>query len=514
MPAQILISQSFRETRVARLENDELVEFFVERHKESSHVGNIYKGKINRVLPGMQAAFVDIGLERAGFLYAGNVFDKEREAANSAEEDRSLDDPEIEAEELESKTPNRPSYEPRNISELVHEGQSLLVQVVKDPMGTKGARLSGNLSIPGRFLVYLPDSSHLGISRRIESTEERDRLKEIVEKNRPKQGGFIIRTVAEGAREKHIKDDLDYLVRSWGSIKKAADKTKKNGAVFSDLNLATKFIRDRVTDDVEKIIVDNLDLYKSVNKFIQSFLPRFKKRIEVYSKDVPIFEEYGIESEISRALQRKVWLKSGGYIIIDETEALTTIDVNSGRFVGGRNLEDTILQTNLEAVKEIAYQIRLRNLGGIIVVDFIDMNKSVNRERIYSMFADELEKDPVKSNILPLSELGLIEMTRKRTQESLRKKLMAPCSNCDGRGSIKSNETLAAQLIRDCLKEANLDTTKHSLVVYCHPTLAGYFAEEDREAVDYIEQETHRELMIKADPNLHLEDYEIFCKET
>lgn len=514
MSAQILISQSFRETRVARLENDELVEFFVERHQESSHVGNIYKGKVNRVLPGMQAAFVDIGLERAGFLYAGNVFDKEREAANAAAVEPGIEDPEIEGEDLPSKAPVRANYEPRNISELVHEGQSLLVQVVKDPMGTKGARLSGNLSIPGRFLVYLPDSNHLGISRRIESPEERERLKSIVEKSRPKQGGFIIRTVAEGARDKHIKDDLDYLVRSWGSIKKTAEKTKKNEIIFSDLNLATKFIRDRVTDDVEKIIVDNLELYKSVNKFIQNFLPRFKKRIEIYNQDIPIFEAYGIESEISRALQRKVWLKSGGYIIIDETEALTTIDVNSGRFVGSRNLEDTILQTNLEAVKEIAYQIRLRNLGGIIVVDFIDMNKSLNRERIYSLFADELEKDPVKSNVLPLSDLGLIEMTRKRTQESLRKKLMSTCSYCDGRGSVKSNETLAAQLIRDCIKEAKLDTTRQSLVVYCHPTLAGYFAEEDREAVEYIENESDRELIIKADPNLHLEDYEIFCKET
>ncbi len=500
MGAQILISQSFRETRVARIENDELVEYFVERRKDKNLVGNIYKGRVNRVLPGMQAAFVEMGLPKAGFLYAGNVFDGSRESLP--------DDEEIEPAEKNQ------FAEPRKISELVHEGESLLVQVLKEPMGTKGARLTGHLSIPGRFLVYLPNSQHLGISRRIEDESERNRLKGFVSKHRPKQGGFIIRTVAEGAREKHIKDDMDYLVRSWGSIKKAAEKLKKPGVAYSDLDLASKIIRDKVSDDVDRIIVDDLELYKKTTKFVQTYLPRFKKRIEIHDKAKPLFDTYGIETEIARALERKVWLKSGGYIVIDETEALTTIDVNSGRFVGTRHLEDTILQTNLEAVKETAYQIRLRNLGGIIVLDFIDMQKQQNRERVYESLLEELDKDPVKSNVLPISDLGLIEMTRKRTQESLRKKLMSPCVYCNGKGSVKSNETLAAKLIRDCLKEASMENNQgSSMVVYCHPKLAEYFAEEDREAVEYIEKQTHTELVIKADPNLHLEDYEIFCKD-
>jgi ribonuclease G len=511
MPAQILINQSFREIRVARVENNELVEFFVERKKDMGIVGNIYKGRVTRVLPGMQAAFVEIGLSKAGFLYAGNVYDPSKSDLNSEE----LSEESEELSTVENSNIETPQTLVKNISELVHEGESLLVQVIKEPLGTKGARLTGYLSIPGRFLVYLPNSQHLGVSRRIENNEERERLKKIVSKNRPSQGGFIVRTVAEGAGEKHIKDDMDYLLRAWGNIKKAADKQKNPGLIYSDLDLATRIIRDRVSDDVDRIVVDDFELYKRVTKFVQNVLPRFKKRIEIHDKASHIFELFGIETEVNRALERKVWLKSGGYIVIDETEALTTIDVNSGRFVGSRNLEDTILQTNIEAVKEIAYQIRLRNLGGIIVLDFIDMQKSQHRDRIYKLLLEELEKDPVKTNILPISELGLIEMTRKRTQESLRKKLLSPCSYCDGRGSVKSRETLAAQLIRDCIKESRqAGSSSGHLAVYCHPSLANYFSEDDREAVEYLEKATGLHLIIKTDPNLHLEEYEIFVKES
>lgn len=513
MAAQILINQSFREIRVARVENNVLVEFFVERKKDMSLVGNIYKGRVTRVLPGMQAAFVDVGLPKAGFLYAGNVYDPTKEESTSALEDESEET--SAATENEESTNENPQSNFRSISELVHEGESLLVQVIKEPLGTKGARLTGHLSIPGRFLVYLPNSKHLGVSRRIENSEERDRLKKIVTKNRPPQGGFIVRTVAEGVGEKHLRDDMDYLVRSWLNIKKIADKQKGIGVIYSDLDLATRIIRDRVTEDVERIMVDDLELYKRVTKFVQNALPRFKKRIEIHDKASHIFELFGIETEVNRALGRKVWLKSGGYIVIDETEALTTIDVNSGRFVGSRNLEDTILQTNVEAVKEIAYQIRLRNLGGIIVLDFIDMQKSQHRDRIYESLLEELEKDPVKTNILPISELGLIEMTRKRTQESLRKKLLSTCNYCDGRGSMKSRETLAAQLIRDCIKESRqAGISSGNLAVYCHPSLASYFAEDDREAVEYLEKATGLRLIIKTDPNLHAEEYEIFDKES
>jgi ribonuclease G len=526
MAAQILINVNLRETRVARVENDELVEFSVERSRDRSLVGNIYKGRVNRVLPGMQAAFVEITMPKAGFLYAGNVFDpdaKEDEEPAEPAEDADEESPEVEESEEGAASPEAPAARPRfrsqenlkNISELVKEGEALLVQVIKEPMGTKGARLTGYISIPGRFLVYLPNSKHLGVSRRVGNPEERDRLKKIVQKHKPAQGGFIVRTVAEGASEKHIKDDLEYLVRSWGSIKKAADKQKAPGLVQADLDLVAKIIRDRVTDDVERILVDNLETYKRIQKFVQTFLPRFKKRIELHEDSRPLFELYGISTEITRSLGRKVWLKSGGYIVIDETEALTTIDVNSGRFVGGRNLEDTILQTNMEAMKEIAYQIRLRNLGGIIVLDFIDMLKTQHRDRVYTALLEELKKDPVKTNVLPISELGLIEMTRKRTQESLRQKLMTGCSYCDGRGFVKSKETIAYQILRDCLKEARADKAVGSvLAVYCHPTIAAFFTEEEREAMDELEKQTGRRLTVKADPALHLEEYEIFGKES
>jgi ribonuclease G len=512
MSAQILINLSLRETRVARVENNELVEYFVERRKDQSLVGNIYKGRVSRVLPGMQAAFVEITLPKAGFLYAGNVYDPSRESGEPASE--AIGD-EADALISSERAQEEPQDNIKNISELVREGESLLVQVVKEPLGSKGARLTGYLSIPGRFLVYLPNSKHLGVSRRIEDAGERDRLKKIVTKHRPAQGGFIVRTVAEGAGEKHLKDDMDYLVRSWGSIKRAAEKQKTPGLVYSELDLATRIIRDRVSEDVERILVNDLELFKRITKFVQNFLPRFKKRIEIHDKKTPLFDLFGIETEITRALSRKVWLKSGGYIVTDENEALTTIDVNSGRFVGTRNFEDTILQTNLEAVKEIAYQIRLRNLGGIIVLDFIDMQKSQHRERIYDTLMAELDKDPVKTNVLPISELGLIEMTRKRTHESLRQKLMSPCSYCDGRGFVKSRETLATQIVRDCLKEAELSPSGKpgNLALYCHPQIASYFAEEDREAVEFLEKETGLRLVVKADPNLHLEEYEIFSKE-
>jgi ribonuclease G len=391
----------------------------------------------------------------------------------------------------------------------------ILVQVIKEPMGTKGARLTGYVSLPGRYLVYLPDTRHVGVSRRIENSDERSRLKQIIDKNRPAQGGFIVRTVADGANEKSLKDDMDYLVKLWGSVKKAAQKQTTPGPVYTDLDLATKIIRDRVTEDVERIVVDDLNTYKQMTKFIQAFLPRFKKRIELHSSRTPLFEHHGLETEISRAISRKVWLKSGGYIIIDETEALTSIDVNTGRFVGRRNLEDTILQTNLEAVREISYQIRLRNLGGIIVLDFIDMTRSQHRDRIYQSLLEELRKDPVRTNVLPISELGLIEMTRKRTQESLSQRMTSACNYCDGRGYVKSRETIAYQILRDCEKESNLSSASagQALVLYCHAQIAELFAEDERGSVEEFEKKIDRRITVKVDNNLHLEEYEIFTRD-
>jgi ribonuclease G len=513
MGSEILINRSSRETRVARLENGQLAELHIERARDRGIVGNIYKGKVTRVLPGMQAAFLEIGLSRTAFLYVTNIVDPNREAPEEEDEEAA-------EEGEEGAAAPRPARaapvaaESLNISELIREGEKVLVQAVKEPLGTKGARLTGYVSVPGRYLVYLPDSRNIGVSRRIENPEERARLKSILEKHRPAQGGFIVRTVAEGASEKNVKDDMEYLVKLWGSIKKAADKQAQPGLVHADLDLTMRILRDRVTEDVDRIVVDDLETFKRITKFIQSFLPRFKKRIELHTEKTGLFEHYGIESEINRAIARKVWLKSGGYIIVDETEALTAIDVNTGRFVGRRNLEDTILQTNLEAVKEIAYQIRLRNLGGIIVLDFIDMGNAVSRDRVYQALLEELRKDPVRTNVLPISDIGLIEMTRKRTQESLRQKLTSPCSYCEGKGFMKSRETMAAEILRACEKEAATGTGETGLVLYCHPSIAEFFAEEDRLAVEDVETRLARRLTIKTDPNLHAEEYEIFSRDS
>lgn len=509
MATEILISKSAREARVARIENGHLVELSIERAKDRGIVGNIYKGRVARVLPGMQAAFIDMGLARTGFLYVSNVLNPADAKDDATEE---FDGDNATADEEPEENSDRPPPQ-TDISQLIHEGETLLVQVVKEPMGTKGARLSGYVSLPGRYLVYLPDTRQLGISRRIENQEERERLRQIIEKNRPAQGGFIVRTVAEHATEKHLKDDMDYLVKLWGSTKKAAEKQPVSSLVYADLDLPARVLRDRVTDDVDRILVDDLATYKQMTKFIQSFLPRFKKRIELHTDKTPLFHLHGIETEITRAIARKVWLKSGGYIIIDETEALTTIDVNTGRFVGrGRNLEDTILQTNLEAVKEIAYQIRLRNLGGIIVLDFIDMDRQFNRERIYQALLEELRKDPVRTNVLPISQLGLIEMTRKRTQESLRQKLTSPCQYCEGRGYVKSRDSIAYEIVRECQREA-MTATSTVLVVYCHPAIAELFTDEERGSLEELEKRISRRISIKTDGNLHLEEYEIFARD-
>jgi ribonuclease G len=519
MMSEILISKSLRETRIARLENGHLVEVNIEREKDKGLVGNIYMGRVSRVLPGMQAAFIELGIERTGFLYVSSIVDPNRQddfvSSNMTEGigNEPTNDEEDESKDGSTEIPEPQKRALPNISSLIREGEKILVQVVKEPMGSKGARLTGYLSLPGRFLVYLPDTRHLGISRRILSEQERDRLRAIVEKTRPAQGGFIVRTVAEGASEKNLKDDMEYLIKLWGSIKKLSQRSSEPGLIYSELDLSLKIIRDRVTDDVERIVVDDLQAFKQITKFTQSFLPRFKKRIEMHTGKSHLFEHHGLESELKRAVARKVWLKSGGSIVIDEAEALTAIDVNTGRFVGKRNLEDTILQTNLEAVREIAYQIRLRNLGGIIVLDFIDMAKSQHKDKIYEALIEELKKDPVRTNVLPISELGLIEMTRKRTQESLRQQLTAPCQYCEGKGYLKSLQTLCYQILRDLEKENHNSPAGHGITLYVHPEIAEYFAEEDRDSIDILEKKLGRHISIKTDAKFHLEEYEIFSRE-
>lgn len=515
MSTEILVNVGIEETRVARLENGHLVEIQTERKREKGLSGNIYKTRVARVLPGMQAAFLEAGLARTAFLYVGNILDPNRqlEVLDKIEEETEKEQSDEEVKEKEIAVPTHKKRTYPEISELINEGQSMLVQVTKEPLGTKGAQVTGYISIPGRFLVFLPESPHVGISKRIEDPTERERLRELVEKFHKGSGGFIVRTVAVGASAKNIKDDMDYLIKQWATIKKQGDKQKGPGLVFADLDIVSKILRDRVSDDVEKIIIDDLASYKKIQRFVQGFLPRFKKRIELYGDKSPLFERYGVEGELNRALSRKVWLKSGGYIVIDQSEALTAIDVNTGRFVGRKNLEETILQTNIEAAKEIAYQIRLRNIGGIIVLDFIDMEKESDRVRIYEMFCKECDKDPVKSNVYPVSELGLIQMTRKRTQESLHQQMTTHCSYCDGRGYLKSLQTISFEIIRECKKEVLSASDTSTIAVYCHSKVAEYLSDEQNLSLKVLEDEISKKINIKEDQNLHLEEYEIFTRE-
>ncbi len=376
MASELVINVTAHETRISLIEKGTIAELYIERTREKGIVGNIYKGRVVRVLPGMQAAFVDIGLEKAAFLYVADVFDAIEEYENL------LDDGKKDRPDDDGSHPEYKILHP--IEDLLQEGQELLVQVSKEPIGTKGARITSHISLPGRHVVYMPTVDHVGISRRIEEEEERERLREIVDRVRQPGCGFIVRTASEGKTEEDLRADMQYLATIWAEIVKKKEKAAAPCLIHADLDVVQKVVRDIVTDDVTRIVVDSKPDQERIIQFISTFMPKMKSSVDLYDDEEPIFDHYGLEVEISRALGRKVWLKSGGYIIIEQTEALTAIDVNTGRFVGKHNLEDTILKTNLEAVKEIAYQLRLRNIGGIIIIDFIDMEKEANREKVYA----------------------------------------------------------------------------------------------------------------------------------
>ncbi|TPD51531.1 MAG: ribonuclease G [Thalassolituus maritimus] len=425
MNAEILMNVTPTETRVGVVENGVLQEIFIERENHRGLVGNIYKGKVVRVLPGMQAAFVDIGLERAAFIHAAEIGDGD------------------------ANTP---------INQLVHEGQSLVVQVTKDPIGTKGARLTTQLSIPSRYLVFMPGSVHVGISQKIEENGERDRLKQLVKDSMEVEGltgeaGFILRTAAEGVGEEEIGADTSYLRRLWRKLQERIADNKPPSLVYDELPLSLRTIRDLSRPETSKLLIDSRETFQKIEQFCQQYVPEVAEKIEYYPGPRPIFDLYSVEDEIQRALERKVPLKSGGYLVIDQTEAMTTIDVNTGGFVGRRNLEETIFKTNLEAATAIGRQVRLRNLGGIIILDFIDMTDTEHQRQVLRMLEKVLEKDHTKTKISGVSELGLVEMTRKRTRESLEHMLMETCQACDGRGVVKTAETICYEIFREILRE-------------------------------------------------------------
>lgn len=431
MSEEILINVTSRETRVALLDNGVLQELYIERQQRRGLVGNIYKGRVSRVLPGMQAAFIDVGLERTAFLHAADIL-------KSAYEDH-----------------NSEQAAPPDIRTLLHEGQELLVQVLKDPLGTKGARLTTHLSIPSRYLVFLPGSAGVGLSNRIEDVAERSRLQDLVQAYADgKSGGYIVRTAAEGAPAEALYADMLFLDKLWQSVALHATDTPAGQLVHADLPLSVRILRDLFSSEVEQVRVDSAEAHARMCEFAAMFVPEMAPRIQRYDGVRPIFDLYSIEDEIKKALDRKVTLKSGGYLIIDQTEAMTTVDVNTGAYVGHRNLEDTILKTNLEAAQAIARQLRLRNLGGIIIIDFIDMTDSGHREQVLQALQQALAKDRVKNQVSEVSALGLVQMTRKRTRESLGHVLCMPCPVCQGRGLLRTPETVCYDLFREILRVA------------------------------------------------------------
>jgi ribonuclease G len=494
---QLIINCTPFETRVALLEGSQIVEYNIERTKERGIFGSIYKGKVARVLPGMQSAFVDIGLERAAFLYGGDIAPPE--SANSGDTQQNADDAD------DGKY--RPAHNFR-IEELVREGQEIIVQVAKDSIGTKGARVTSYLSLPGRFVVLMPYMKHIGISRKIQSEAERERLRSTIEQIRPKDVGFVVRTASEGVPAEKLEADVQFLLKLWDSITQKTATQPTPSLVHEDLNLVFRSTRDLLAKDLDRIVVDDKATYDNLVRFLNRFSIKLGAQVHLYEGQVGIFDAYGIELEVNRALSSKVWLKSGGYIVIDETEALVSIDVNTGRFVGHKSLGDTIVKTNLEAVAEIVLQLRLRNIGGIIIIDFIDMDRPDDRERVFQALGEELSRDKSRTSILKISEFGLVQMTRKRTEESLSRKLCAPCPYCSGSGKIKSAASVTYELIRELVREFARQSSE-KFVVRAHPTIADRLHEDDREFITDLTEQFSKKLVIKAVEHFHVEKYEI-----
>ncbi len=495
------------------MEGGHLVELHVDRGVDRGYVGNVYLGRVVRVLPGMQAAFVDIGLDRAAFLYVGDIWPQmfDHKHADDDEDATAVDEDATVLEEApprESPRPGQPA-----IQDLLTEGQEIVVQVAKDPIGTKGARVTTHVTLPGRYLVFMPTVDHVGISRRIAKDRERRRLREFVDKNRPKGAGFIVRTVCATQTNQTLKQDMNYLVGIWEKVQ-AASKTRKAPApLHIDHGLVLRMVRDAFHDDVERMVVDTAKLHEEVCAFMDEFSPALKEKVHLYRGAEPIFDTFGVETEINRSLGRRVWLKSGGYLVIDQTEALVSIDVNSGKYVGqSSSLEDTTLRVNLEAVKEVVYQLRLRNIGGIIIIDFIDMDREQNRDKVYRGLEEELKNDRARTNVLKISELGLVQMTRKRVQEDVVRFLSEPCPVCEGRGSVRSRQTVCYDIFRELQREAARAVAKETLYVNVHPSVADLLYGEEYPVLESIEARLGKRVVIRAQLHLHVEKYEVYSK--
>ncbi|WP_299180894.1 ribonuclease G [uncultured Neptuniibacter sp.] len=488
MGEEILINFTPMETRVAVIENGMPQEVYVERVHRRGIVGNIYQGKVVRVLPGMQAAFVDIGLERAAFIHVEEVL------------------------------PQGASHEEKNntsIVQVLREGQSLLVQVTKDPIGTKGARLTTHLSLPSRYLVCMPGNRHIGVSQRIEDVEERDRLRSIIqsmiENDEGDPAGFILRTVAEGAAEAELKADIQFLRRLWASIKEKISSAKAPSVIYEDLPLNMRALRDMAHTGLERIRIDSRETFQKAEAFVQALVPEVADTLEYYPGERPIFDLFNVEEEIQKALGRKVELKSGGYLIFDQTEAMTTVDVNTGAFVGHRNLEETIFKTNLEAATAIGRQLRLRNLGGIIIIDFIDMEDPDHQRQVLRTLERVLERDHAKCKVTGVSDLGLVEMTRKRTRESLEQVLCDVCSECQGRGSIKTPETVCYEIFREILRQHRAYDTDSYLVLAAQPVV-DYLLDDASNHVAELEAFIGKTIRFQVEPIYNAESFDVVLR--
>jgi ribonuclease G len=507
MSKLLLINATPEETRVALVENGTLAEYQIERARDRGLVGNIYRGKVVRVLPGMQAAFVDLGLAKAGFLHA-NDFHPGVADLPAIDEDALADEIAAVASDDIAALPigepdatpatREPPAPPIPIEERLTRGDEIIVQVAKEPFGSKGSRITSHISLPGRYLVYLPTTNHLGVSRRIEDEAERQRLHDIVMAMKPAGAGFIIRTVCVGISRRELEADMRFLIQLWNRTLKRSETAPAPSLLHGDMDLILRSIRDGFTTEIDKVLVDRPHDHQRILEFVDSFAPHLKSRVELHCDPRPLFDPYGIEPAVSRALERRVWLKSGGYIVIDQTEALTTIDVNTGRYVGKNNHEDTVVKTNLEAVHEIVDQLRVRNIGGIIIVDFIDMMDPTNRERVMDAFDAALKQDKMRSNILKISELGLVEMTRKRTRASLSHLLTESCPGCEGRGRVPSVTTIAYDIMRRIRHVARLAPEATRLHVVAHPSVATFLWEEESVAMERLEREIGRRLTVET----------------
>jgi Rne/Rng family ribonuclease len=559
MNKEMVISSTSHETRVAILEEDQVVEVFIEREHSRGVVGNIYKGRVSKVLPGMQSAFVDLGLERDAFLYVTDVISPTEEALEDDEIGLAAGSPEPlepgvgngddsnggeeaavgasvasvtaaggnassaagaskEQGRRGRERPERPERQPAagRIEELLKEGQEIVVQVVKEPLGTKGARITSHLSLPGRFLVFMPTVDHIGVSRKIDSRDERRRLRGIVQRFREQSGlpgGIIIRTAASNRSEADITADLTYFEQVWTEIQRKRENERTPAVLFREESLVTKLLRDLLTEQFTAIRIDDDTEYRRVMSLVSRIMPTMVGRVKHYTKDYPIFEEYGVQSEIDKALRSKVWLKSGGYIVINQTEALVAIDVNTGRYVGKKSagrLEDTIVKTNLEAVREIIRQIRLRDLGGIIVLDFIDMEEKKNRQKVAQAVEQELRKDRAPSKAVQVSDFGLIIITRKRVKSSLERQLTEPCPYCSGTGTIKTSATICYDILTE-VRKVSADLDGYSLVLRVNPEIARALKEESRSVFRELEASVGRPVTVRSDEQLHHEQFDLMA---